>query len=98
VIALIQANTVGAQDGKDAPESTISGLTGTARVKSRAFPTGPLGDVNYLTLLATLCGVDPNFFVNFELMKATRVSAPEISIVNPRPQVEGMAHRRPRSR
>ena len=32
--ALIQANTVSSQDGKDAPNSTISGSNGTARVKT----------------------------------------------------------------
>ena len=32
--ALIQANSVGGQDGEDAPESTISGSQGTARVKT----------------------------------------------------------------
>jgi hypothetical protein len=61
---------------------TVQGLSNEFAANLVQRPDGP-ADTYIINgcIMSTLCGVDPNFFVNFELMRATNVSAPEIAIV-----------------
>jgi hypothetical protein len=62
---------------------TVQGLSNEFAANLVQRPDGPAE--TYIIngcVMGTLCGVDPNFFVNFELMRASNVSAPEIRIVS----------------